>query len=72
MPSFGVQEMLLIGGIIVLLFGAKRLPEIARSMGKAKNEFKRGLQEGEAEGSQVSDEPEVRKADELRKAETSE
>jgi sec-independent protein translocase protein TatA len=43
--SFGPEWFVVIG-IIVLLFGAKKLPELARSMGKASNEFKRGLKEG--------------------------
>jgi len=30
----------------VLLFGAKKLPELARSMGKASGEFKKGIKEG--------------------------
>jgi sec-independent protein translocase protein TatA len=36
--------------IIVLLFGGSKVPELARSLGKAKSEFKRGLEEGEEEG----------------------
>jgi sec-independent protein translocase protein TatA len=43
--SFGPEWFVVIG-IIVLLFGAKKLPELARSMGKASNEFKQGLKEG--------------------------
>lgn len=33
--------------VIVLIFGAKRLPEIARSIGRSASEFKRGQREGE-------------------------
>ena len=33
--------------VIVLIFGAKRLPEIARSIGRSASEFKRGQWEGE-------------------------
>ncbi len=43
--GFGGPELLLILGVIVLLFGAKKLPEFARSLGKAKGEFKKGLDE---------------------------
>jgi sec-independent protein translocase protein TatA len=49
MPGLGPPELLLIAGVVVLLFGAKKLPEFARSLGKAKNEFKRGLEEGDKE-----------------------
>ncbi len=45
MPGLGPPELLLIAGVVVLLFGAKKLPEFARSLGKAKGEFKRGLEE---------------------------
>ncbi|MGQ0678776.1 MAG: Sec-independent protein translocase subunit TatA/TatB [Actinomycetota bacterium] len=47
MPGLGGPELLLVVGAIVLLFGAKKLPEFARSLGKAKNEFKRGIEEEE-------------------------
>ena len=39
------QEVLIVVVILVLLFGAKRLPELARSLGKSMNEFKKGRQE---------------------------
>ena len=35
--------------VIFLLFGAKKIPELAKSLGKAKSEFKRGIAEGEKE-----------------------
>ncbi len=43
MPNLGFPELILILGIALLLFGANRIPEIARSMGSAVNEFKRAL-----------------------------
>ena len=52
--SFGPEWFVVIG-IIVLLFGAKKLPELARSMGKASNEFKQGLKDGAT--SEPTDEP---------------
>lgn len=39
--GLGWQELIIIFFIVLLVFGAKRLPEIARSMGKATSEFKR-------------------------------
>ena len=57
MPSFG-PEWLVVLGIIVLLFGAKKLPELARSMGKASGEFKKGIKEGAvAEPDETPSEP---------------
>lgn len=47
--NLGPTEVLLIVGAIVLLFGAKKLPEFARSLGKAKQEFKHGLDEADEE-----------------------
>ncbi len=49
MPMLGGQELLVIFLIILLLFGANKLPELARSLGQAKREFKRGIEEGEEE-----------------------
>ena len=43
--SFG-PEWLIVLAVIVLLFGAKKLPELARSLGKSTSEFKKGLKEG--------------------------
>jgi sec-independent protein translocase protein TatA len=41
--NMGVTEMLLIAVVVLLLFGAKRLPEIGASMGKGIREFKRSI-----------------------------
>ncbi len=45
----GVPEILLIIFVILLLFGSKKLPELARSLGKSLNEFKRGQTESAPE-----------------------
>ncbi|NUN48702.1 MAG: twin-arginine translocase TatA/TatE family subunit [Candidatus Brocadiae bacterium] len=42
----GTTELLVILGICVLLFGASRIPQLARSMGKSLGEFKKGMSEG--------------------------
>ena len=42
----GGLEILLVFLVILLLFGASRLPKLARSMGQAGKEFKSGLKEG--------------------------
>ncbi|HEV3473179.1 MAG TPA: twin-arginine translocase TatA/TatE family subunit [Actinomycetota bacterium] len=47
--SPGPTEILIVFLIILLLFGASRLPKLARSMGQAGKEFKSGLKEGYTE-----------------------
>jgi sec-independent protein translocase protein TatA len=43
-------EWIVVAVVALVLFGgAKKLPEIARSIGKAKGEFKKGLDEGDAD-----------------------
>ena len=42
----GQTEVILIIFIILLLFGAKKLPELSRSLGKSLGEFKKGQKEG--------------------------
>ncbi|MDI6860320.1 MAG: twin-arginine translocase TatA/TatE family subunit [Methanocellales archaeon] len=45
----GSQELLLIFVVVLLLFGADKLPELARSMGQALGEFKKAQREAEYE-----------------------
>ena len=47
MPGF--QEWILILLIVLVLFGAKRLPELARSLGQSMNEFRKAKDEFERE-----------------------
>jgi len=43
--SFGGQEILVILVLVLLLFGAKRLPELARSLGQGIKEFRKSVKE---------------------------
>jgi sec-independent protein translocase protein TatA len=45
--NIGLPEILVILLVLVLLFGAKRIPELARSLGKSISEFRKGRQEAE-------------------------
>lgn len=47
--SFGGMELIIALVIILLLFGAKRIPELARGLGSGVREFKKGTQDGEIE-----------------------
>lgn len=46
LPNVGYGEMLIIVVVGLLLFGANRIPEVARSLGRSVNAFKSGLKEG--------------------------
>lgn len=48
MPHFSFMELIIIMVVILLLFGAKRIPEIAGSMGKGIKEFKKQMNDIEA------------------------
>lgn len=60
MPSLGIPELLLIFGILVLLFGAKKLPEIGRGLGEGIRSFKQALS-----GEDKKEEEKVVKAKEI-------
>lgn len=65
--NLGFGEILVILIIVLLLFGAKRIPEIAGSMGKGIREFKRSL--SDVQNSVVSELPARDDRDRLRAAE---
>jgi sec-independent protein translocase protein TatA len=43
--NLGAPELLIVLLVILVLFGGAKLPKLARSMGQAQSEFKRGLKE---------------------------
>jgi sec-independent protein translocase protein TatA len=47
MFGLGYQELMIILVIVLLLFGAQKLPELARGLGKSMSEFKKGQSEDE-------------------------
>jgi len=49
MFGLGYQELLIILVIVLILFGANRLPELARSLGSSVKEFKKGVTEVKVE-----------------------
>ena len=59
--NFGTTEILLIVAVLFLLFGASRLPQLAKSLGATRKAFKEGMRE--AEEAEQKDE---QKRDEIR------
>lgn len=55
--GLGTPEILILFFVILLVFGAKRLPELARGLGKSMTEFRRAASEAEAEVRSAIDEP---------------
>ena len=47
--NLGVPELLIVLAVVLLLFGSTRLPKLARSLGQASKEFKKGIDEGHQE-----------------------
>lgn len=56
--SIGMPELIIGLVVILLLFGAKRVPELARGLGSGVREFKKGTTEGEVEDKKKKEEEE--------------
>jgi sec-independent protein translocase protein TatA len=52
--NLGAPELIIVLLVILVLFGGAKLPKLARSLGQAQNEFKKGMEEG---ASSDDDEP---------------
>jgi sec-independent protein translocase protein TatA len=65
--NLGPWEIVLIIVISVILFGAKRIPDIARALGRSLGEFKKGREEGETP--EHSDQPGAAESDRQGKKE---
>ena len=55
--GIGVQELLLIFLVVLLLFGAKRIPDIAHGLGKGIRDFRRAMNETKDEINRAIDTP---------------
>ncbi len=60
----GAPEIILIVAVILVLFGASAIPKFARSIGKAKGEFKKGIDEGTKEEKKEKSEEKVKETKE--------
>jgi len=54
--NLGAGEIILIVLVVLLLFGAKKIPELARGIGKGMSEFKKGIKDVESEIKSAGDE----------------
>jgi sec-independent protein translocase protein TatA len=55
LPSLGAPELFIILVIVLIVFGAGRLPQIARGLGQAVGEFRRASRGLDVEGSEADD-----------------
>ncbi len=62
--SLGGTELIIALVIILLLFGAKRIPELARGLGSGVREFRAGTREGQLEEKKDEEKADEEKADE--------
>jgi len=54
--TFGATEIIIIVGVILLFFGARKIPELARGIGQGINEFREVSKKPEAEDDEKSSE----------------
>ena len=54
MLGLGMGELLIVLAVVLLIFGAKRLPELARGLGKSVTNFKAGLNEEQSEETETT------------------
>ena len=65
--SLGVSEILLILVVVLVLFGGKRIPELARALGKAEYEYKKAKEMLQNEAQELKDTVEKAAAEEEKK-----
>ncbi|MBL1232419.1 MAG: twin-arginine translocase TatA/TatE family subunit [Flavobacteriales bacterium] len=59
----GTQEIIIIAIVVVLLFGAKKIPQLMRGVGSGIKEFKDGMKEGEKDSQEKTDKKEINSSD---------
>ncbi len=66
-----MPELLLVLAIVVLLFGAKKIPELAKGMGRGIKDFKKAIKDDEEEPQEIAskEDPKVEASKEEKKSE---
>ncbi len=59
LATLSASHVLLAAVVVLLLFGAQKIPQLMRSVGSGLNEFKKGLKEGEQAASPEADKKET-------------
>jgi sec-independent protein translocase protein TatA len=60
--NVGAPELIIVLAIVLLLFGSTKLPKLARSLGEAQKEFKKGVDEGKVTDEKATDSGDADKA----------
>ncbi len=61
----GIWQLLIVLLIVIIIFGAKKIPELTRSLGRSVGEFKKGIKEGNAVAEEKVDEFKTSLKDEM-------
>ncbi len=70
--GFGTQELLIILAIVIILFGAKKIPDLAKGLGKGIKDFKKAVKEDDEDEVSVKSEKIEEKEKESHKETVSE
>jgi sec-independent protein translocase protein TatA len=55
--AIGMMELVIFGGVVLLLFGATKIPQLMRGLGQGVHEFKKGIQDGLPDEKKKENEP---------------
>ncbi|OVE81568.1 hypothetical protein BVY04_02840 [bacterium M21] len=59
----GGTELMIVCGVVVLLFGSAAIPKFAKSIGKAKKEFEKGVKEADSDDNDEEEKGDDKKSD---------
>jgi sec-independent protein translocase protein TatA len=66
--SFGITELLIVLAVVVLLFGAKRIPEIGRALGQSIGNFRKGIRNDDTSADKLRSDVELASKPESERA----